>query len=465
MNRIDLIASLCKSSEVICDIGCDHAQVLIKAIKNYGVKQGYACDIASGPLKQASINICNYNLQDKIKMILSDGFDSVNEKFDTAILAGMGGILITNILSKGLDKIKGVKLIIEANSDVPLVREFLAKNNYKITQEYAIYDSNKYYEIIVAEEGILNYDEYDIMFGPILRRQKPSEFVKYYEGVIDHLSNIIPKITNDNIRNKKIKYFESVVEILALGECLKYQIENSKNYYKTYFIDDKPRPTIFVSAGGAYLYTSPRESGPVAKVFNELGYHVVVINYREDINELYPVPQFCYANVIKRFENDKRVKNIIGLGFSAGGHNLLEVSTHKDIYGVNFDLIMLAYPVVSSNPSIWHEGSFKNILGEDFNNQEILNRLSLEYEVKFDAPKLFLWSTFADKSVNVMNTITLAGIYKMNGVDVELHIFPDGGHGLSVADKYSAEGYVDKIDPHVQKWVKLADEWIKYNLK
>ena len=44
MNRIDLIASLCKSSEVICDIGCDHAQVIVKAIKNYGVKYGYACD-------------------------------------------------------------------------------------------------------------------------------------------------------------------------------------------------------------------------------------------------------------------------------------------------------------------------------------------------------------------------------------------------------------------------------------
>ena len=61
MNRIDLIASLCKSSEAICDIGCDHAQVIVKAIKNYGVKFGYACDIASGPLKQAAINICNHN--------------------------------------------------------------------------------------------------------------------------------------------------------------------------------------------------------------------------------------------------------------------------------------------------------------------------------------------------------------------------------------------------------------------
>jgi dipeptidyl aminopeptidase/acylaminoacyl peptidase len=84
--------------------------------------------------------------------------------------------------------------------------------------------------------------------------------------------------------------------------------------------------------------------------------------------------------------------------------------------------------------------------------------------VNANSPKLFLWSTFTDASVNVMNTITLAGIYKMNGVDVELHIFPHGGHGLSVANKYSAEGSVDKNDPYIARWVNLVDEWIKKNI-
>ena len=464
MNRIDLIASLCKSSEVICDIGCDHAQVIVKAIKNYGVKFGYACDIAVGPLKQASINICNHNLQDKVKTVLSNGFESVDFEFDTAILAGMGGILITNILSLGLDKIKSKKLIIEANSDVALVREFLYKNNFYITQEFAIYDANKYYEIIVAEYGTSQYDEYDIMFGPLLRRNKPDAFIKNYEALVDHYSNIISKITNPIVKEEKVKYFEAIVDILALGTCIKYTQNDTKNYYKTYFIDETSRPTIFVSAGGGYAYTSPRESGPVAKKFNELGYHVVVINYRENINELYPIPQQYFASIVKKFVNDNRVSKVIGLGFSAGGHNLLEVALHKDLYNINFDLIMLAYPVVSSDNSIWHKGSFENLLGNNIENKVLLNRLSLEYEVTNEAPKLFLWSTFEDKSVNVLNTITLASIYKMNCVDVELHIFPYGVHGLSVADKYSAEGVKEKNDPYIAKWVLLANEWIKKNI-
>ena len=136
----------------------------------------------------------------------------------------------------------------------------------------------------------------------------------------------------------------------------------------------------------------------------------------------------------------------------------------RNLYNVNFDLIMLAYPVVSSDNSIWHKGSFENLLGNNIENKVLLNRLSLEYEVTSEAPKLFLWSTFEDKSVNVLNTITLASVYKMNGVDVELHIFPYGVHGLSVADKYSAEGNKEKNDSYIAKWILLANEWIKKNI-
>ena len=45
-----------------------------------------------------------------------------------------------------------------------------------------------------------------------------------------------------------------------------------------------------------------------------------------------------------------------------------------------------------------------------------------------------------------------------------MHIYPKGGHGLSLADKSSAnvndEGH---INPHVASWFKLAKEWIGIN--
>ena len=69
------------------------------------------------------------------------------------------------------------------------------------------------------------------------------------------------------------------------------------------FIDDNIRPTILVAPGGGYKYTSPRESEPVVEEFNKRGYHVVIVNYRETVEEPYPMPQTylaCVTNIIKQ---------------------------------------------------------------------------------------------------------------------------------------------------------------------
>ena len=106
MNRLDLIASYTKGSKVVCDIGCDHAYALVKAINDYGVEKGIAADINEGPLNNAIKSIKSNNLENHVKAILSNGFDSILDDFDTAIISGMGGILIKEILTKGLFKIK-----------------------------------------------------------------------------------------------------------------------------------------------------------------------------------------------------------------------------------------------------------------------------------------------------------------------------------------------------------------------
>lgn len=465
MNRIDLLASLSTGSEVVCDIGCDHAHVMINAIKYHGVKRGLACDISKGPLEQASKNICNNSLQDKIKTILSDGFSNVNEEFDTAILAGMGGILITNILSKGLDKIQDVKLIIEPNSDAPLVRQYLSDIGFSIIEEYAIYDAKKYYEIIVAIKGKSSYDSLDIKFGPILRRKKPEAFIDYYEKQKKNLYDMIHKITNDATKQEKLSEFRDILEILCAGVSQKYYIEDTSNYYVTYFLDDEPRPTVFISPGGGYQYCSPREMAPVVYYLNKMGYHTVAINYRVDTTEAYPIPQNHFSYAVNKFREDKRVSKFIGLGFSAGGHNLLEVALHENEYNCHFDLIMLAYPVVTANEEHWHEGSFKNLLLDRFGDKKLHKRLSLELEVHKDAPDLFLWGTFTDGSVPVMNSILLLEAYAKNNCNCEYHCYPAGGHGLSTADEASAEGDPGKINPYIQNWINLADKWIKEKVK
>ena len=205
MQRIELLASLAKGSNSLLDLGCDHAYVLTLAINKYNVKLGIASDISDGPLKMAKENIVKSGLEDKITLIKSDGFENINLDFDTCIIAGMGGILIKDILDKGLNKIKNSKLILEPNKDSKEVRLFLCKNNFSIIDEYAIYDSNKYYEIIIAKYGHQELTDFEINYGPVLLKKKPLEFIKFYKEKYNFINNIISNIKDEFEKNEKLK--------------------------------------------------------------------------------------------------------------------------------------------------------------------------------------------------------------------------------------------------------------------
>lgn len=462
MTRLDLIASYTKGSKVVCDIGCDHAYALINSIKKYGVEYGIAADINEGPLNNAIKSIKSNNLENNIKAILSNGFDSILDEFDTAIISGMGGKLICEILTKGLDKIKGKKLILEANSDMEDVRRFLVNNGFMIVNEEALYDQNKYYEILVAECGISNYDEFDILYGPLLRVNKNEAFIKHYNEQIKMLEDVLPKINDKNIQRAKMHKLFEIKHILEGTHSNKYYLKDNINFYRTYYIDDNPRPTIVVAPGGGYQYTSPRESEPVVIEFNKRGYHVIVVNYRETLNA-YPEPGNNLMEAIDNIATDKRVSKLICLGFSAGGHATLELLLHKEKYGLkaNVDLVMLGYPVITSDPKHAHMGSFKNLLQENENNLELRDYLSLEKQVnENNVIDLFLWGTYTDESVPVHNSLLLLDAYKKGNGNAEYHMFPMGGHGLSVCNDMST----DKPNPYIAKWVDLAHKWIQNKL-
>lgn len=241
---------------------------------------------------------------------------------------------------------------------------------------------------------------------------------------------------------------------------------NSPNFYRTYFIDNQTRPTIVVFPGGGYKYTSPRESEPVANAFMKHGFHVVIVNYRET-EETYPMPGTYAKETFCQIKKDRRVGPVIGLGFSAGGHCLLEYCLHfNDYHGVRPDLLILGYPVISSDLSIAHKGSFEVLLGDKIDDSVLREYVSLEKQVtKDNALDLFLWGTYTDASVPVENSLRLIDAYHQVSANVEYHMFYFGGHGLSVANKESSNGNENLESPYIGKWVELAVDWIHNKLK
>ena len=86
--------------------------------------------------------------------------------------------------------------------------------------------------------------------------------------------------------------------------------------------------------------------------------------------------------------------------------------------------------------------------------------VSLEHQVGPHVPRTFLWHTWTDQTVPVENSLLLASALRRAGVSLEMHIYPEGCHGLSLATEEVSDHTGDCLMPHCQGWFQLVREWI-----
>ena len=130
------------------------------------------------------------------------------------------------------------------------------------------------------------------------------------------------------------------------------------------------------------------------------------------------------------------------MGFSAGGHlaaNLtvrFDAPTYAPIDAADQlpakpNLSALVYPVISTDPSIAHAGSRKQLLVKDASPERALE-LSPEKQVREGLSPVFLLHAVDDKTVPVENTIAMFTALKAKAVPTEMHVFEEGGHGFGL---------------------------------
>ncbi|CCV64318.1 conserved hypothetical protein [Alteracholeplasma palmae J233] len=234
---------------------------------------------------------------------------------------------------------------------------------------------------------------------------------------------------------------------------------NSNNKVITHLIDNKKRDLVLIIPGGGYNHTSVREAEPVSNAFLELGYHTAIYEYRHTLLK-HPDVINEAIEVVEGLRNLDKVRKILIIGFSAGGHLALHLLETKPRW---FKAGILCYPVVTSNQKYSHQGSFEKLLVEL--NKESLREVSLEKNVKKSMPPIFLWHTMTDQSVPVENSILLLEALNKKKVSVEAHFYPKGRHGLSLATKEVAFDNDDKEqfaleNKHVATWFETLKNWL-----
>ena len=223
--------------------------------------------------------------------------------------------------------------------------------------------------------------------------------------------------------------------------------------------------SVIVFAGGGYSGRCAYEDVAYARFINSLGLTAFVVDYRcypnqfpDELLDARTAVRFVRKNADK-FDLDPQ--KIAVMGSSAGGHLCALLSTYREqleneelteYYDVDYlpSAQILCYPVISSRNDIMHEGSYRNLLGVHFDQKD---KFSPDMIADCNTPPAFIWHTFEDNMVNVMNSYVYAEKLKELGITTELHVFPYGVHGKNLAND----------DQHVGQWKKLLENWLRLN--
>ena len=212
--RLTALANMVTDGNRLADIGTDHGYIPIYLCQTGKIPSALAMDIGKGPLQQAQTHIAEHGLSEQIKTRLSDGMSALQfGEADTILIAGMGGGLVMKILSEGAEKLTGKEeLILQPQSEIALVREFLRVRNFQILNEDMILEDGKYYPMMkvsqqkAAEQTKILPQEVADAFGPVLLQKRHPVLKEWLERELRTTNSVIEQVSaqpdHERIRNR-----------------------------------------------------------------------------------------------------------------------------------------------------------------------------------------------------------------------------------------------------------------------
>ena len=214
--RLKAIADFVPIGSRVADIGTDHAQLAIELIESGRASKVIAADKNAGPLDAARKNISAAGLDARIEIRLGDGLKVIRaDEVDAVCMAGMGGALMVEILSAGVEK-SIERLILQPMNAVDRVRAWLELNGWVIVDEDLAEVGGIVYEIISA--GRAQRSE------PVqsTKRSQSPLLKKLSDGRLEKLKRIAASMEKSSTAIRTEKYFElrRQIEELSRGDRL-----------------------------------------------------------------------------------------------------------------------------------------------------------------------------------------------------------------------------------------------------
>ena len=214
-DRLQMIADEINIGETVADIGTDHGLLPIFLYESGRSPRVILGDINKGPLEKARENIGNHfgGPCEALDLRLGSGLEPVGfGETDAVVIAGMGGILMTEIL--GLDLKSFPKMILQPRNGSHKLRWWLNQNGFTITAEHLVVERKYICEILtvkpdkvsvagdergcaVAEERVIPLPEeipdevLDLEISPLLYERKDPLLVPFIKNKIRIEENVV----------------------------------------------------------------------------------------------------------------------------------------------------------------------------------------------------------------------------------------------------------------------------------
>lgn len=228
---------------------------------------------------------------------------------------------------------------------------------------------------------------------------------------------------------------------------------------------------VMIMPGGGYQrVVIDKEGYELGRWLAARGYHAFVLFYRLPGDGWQAGPDVALADaqrgmrVIRAQAADFGfdAERVAALGFSAGGHACATLVTRfaastytaidtADRLSARPAAAGLVYPVISMSAPLAHAGSRARLIGANA-GQDRERQYSPDRNVPADAPPCFLLHAEDDDVVSVGNTLVFRDALRARGIDVETHLFSEGGHGFGLR---GIEG------KPADMWPELFERWLR----
>lgn len=251
--RLQAVAGLVTVGSRLVDVGTDHGYIPIYLVENKKIPSAIAMDVRTGPLSRAEEHIAQAGLEAYIRCRLSDGLQKLSPgEGDSLLLAGMGGNLMTRILTEKPEVRDSFReLILQPQSAQALVRKTMEEAGWCVAEEDMVLEDGKFYPMLrlvrkqelsnrfaaqtaIPSEGrqaepqqeapYKNQAEY--AYGKLLLRKKNPVLKEYLDKQWKVLSTLAVQLNGQPEANRsasaKRRLKELEQEMAVLQEALEY---------------------------------------------------------------------------------------------------------------------------------------------------------------------------------------------------------------------------------------------------